>query len=115
MGESGTAASVERGQHAILWDVDGVIIDSGEQHRLAWTAMAAERGLPYSDADFWATFGMRNQDIIPHVFGVSDAGEVDLAVLGGAAAGRQAAIAERRVAHRLDRCAGLCGDVGIVG
>lgn len=76
MGESGTAASVERGQHAILWDVDGVIIDSGEQHRLAWTAMAAERGLPYSDADFWATFGMRNQDIIPQVFGVSDAGEV---------------------------------------
>jgi beta-phosphoglucomutase len=61
-----------RGAHAILWDVDGVIIDSGEQHRKSWEAMAAERGLPYSDADFWATFGMRNQDIIPLVFGVRE-------------------------------------------
>lgn len=59
-----------RGACAILWDVDGVIIDSGEQHRRAWAAMAAEYSLPYSDADFWATFGMRNQDIIPQVFGV---------------------------------------------
>lgn len=61
-----------RGARAVLWDVDGVIIDSGEQHRRAWAAMAAERGLPYSDADFWATFGMRNQDIIPQVFGVRE-------------------------------------------
>ncbi len=59
-----------RRMRAILWDVDGVIIDSGEQHRRAWTAMAAERGLPFSDTDFWTTFGMRNQDIIPQVFGV---------------------------------------------
>ncbi|HEU0026039.1 MAG TPA: HAD family phosphatase [Ktedonobacterales bacterium] len=62
--------SAARGSRAILWDVDGVIIDSGEQHRRAWAAMAAEQDLPYSDADFWATFGMRNQDIIPQVFGV---------------------------------------------
>ncbi|HEX9039069.1 MAG TPA: HAD family phosphatase [Ktedonobacterales bacterium] len=68
--------AAKRGRSAVLWDVDGVIIDSGEQHRLAWTAMAAERGLPYSDADFWATFGMRNQDIIPLVFGVSEPAEV---------------------------------------
>ncbi len=65
-----------RGACAILWDVDGVIIDSGEQHRRAWAAMAAERGLPYSDASFWATFGMRNQDIIPQVFGVREPGQV---------------------------------------
>lgn len=66
--EAGRRAA--RGERAVLWDVDGVIIDSGEQHLRSWIAMAAERSLPFTAADFWATFGMRNQDIIPRVFGV---------------------------------------------
>jgi beta-phosphoglucomutase len=33
--------------------------------------LARENGFPYSDAEFWATFGMRNADIIPHLFGVT--------------------------------------------
>jgi beta-phosphoglucomutase family hydrolase len=60
-----------RGEYAVLWDVDGVLIDSGEQHRRAWEQLAREEGLPYSDAAFWATFGMRNSDIFPRMFGVS--------------------------------------------
>ncbi|MFI5273883.1 MAG: HAD family hydrolase [Ktedonobacterales bacterium] len=56
---------------AVLWDVDGVVIDSAEQHRLAWRQLAAENGLPYSDAAFWASFGRRNADVIPAMFGVS--------------------------------------------
>jgi beta-phosphoglucomutase len=55
----------------VLWDVDGVLIDSGEQHRRAWEQLAREEDLPYSDAAFWATFGLRNSDIFPRMFGVS--------------------------------------------
>lgn len=62
---------VNRGEYAILWDVDGVLIDSGEQHRRAWEQLAREENLPYSDAAFWATFGMRNTDIFPRMFGIS--------------------------------------------
>jgi len=62
---------VNRGEYAVLWDVDGVLIDSGEQHRRAWEQLAREESLPYSDAAFWATFGMRNSDIFPRMFGVS--------------------------------------------
>lgn len=62
---------VNRGEYAVLWDVDGVLIDSGEQHRRAWEQLAHEESLPYSDAAFWATFGMRNSDIFPRMFGVS--------------------------------------------
>ena len=62
---------VNRGEYAVLWDVDGVLIDSGEQHRRAWEQLAREEDLPYSDAAFWATFGMRNSDIFPRMFGVS--------------------------------------------
>jgi beta-phosphoglucomutase len=61
-----------RRDYAVLWDVDGVIIDSAEQHRQSWHAMAREHGLPFTDEQFWATFGMRNADIIPRVFGVRE-------------------------------------------
>ncbi|HEU5347559.1 MAG TPA: HAD family hydrolase, partial [Ktedonobacterales bacterium] len=61
----------DRGEYAVLWDVDGVLIDSGEQHRRAWEQLAREEHLPYSDAAFWATFGMRNSDIFPRMFGIS--------------------------------------------
>ena len=29
---------------AVIWDMDGVIIDSGEAHRLAWHRMAQDDG-----------------------------------------------------------------------
>src|SRR5258708_1259494 len=50
---------------AIIWDLDGVIIDSAEAHRLAWHRLAQDLGIPYDDAQFWATFGQRNDAIIP--------------------------------------------------
>lgn len=71
-----------RGEYAVIWDVDGVLIDSGEQHRRAWEQLAREEGLPYSDAAFWATFGMRNADIFPRMFGVSGPPE-RIVALGG--------------------------------
>ena len=54
---------------AVIWDVDGVLIDSAEQHRQAWHRLAADEHVPFTDADFWATFGMRNADIIPRFYG----------------------------------------------
>jgi beta-phosphoglucomutase len=54
---------------AVIWDVDGVLLDSAEQHRQAWHRLAADEGVPFTDADFWATFGMRNADIIPRYYG----------------------------------------------
>jgi beta-phosphoglucomutase len=62
----------QRASRAVIWDVDGVILDSGEQHRQAWAALAREHGFPYSDAAFWATFGLRNADIIPRLFGMHE-------------------------------------------
>lgn len=50
---------------AVIWDLDGVIIDSADEHRRAWQRLAREEGITYTDADFWASFGKRNDDIIP--------------------------------------------------
>lgn len=56
---------------AVIWDLDGVILDSAEEHRKAWHRLAEEEGVPFTDADFWATFGKRNNDIIPHYWHVT--------------------------------------------
>jgi len=54
---------------AIIWDLDGVVVDSSEQHRRAWQQLAAETGMTFTDEDFWATFGRSNAAIIPLYWG----------------------------------------------
>ncbi|MGZ3617788.1 MAG: HAD family hydrolase [Ktedonobacteraceae bacterium] len=54
---------------AVIWDLDGVILDSADEHRRAWLRLAREEGIPMSDADFWATFGKRNDDIFATLWG----------------------------------------------
>ena len=66
---------------AVIWDVDGVLLDSAEQHRQAWHQLAAEQFVPFTDADFWATFGMRNADIVPRFYG-ADLAPDQIAALG---------------------------------
>jgi len=58
---------------AVIWDLDGVILDSANEHRLAWKRLAEEEGVIFTDEDFWATFGKRNNDIIPYYWQVSSA------------------------------------------
>lgn len=57
------------GPKAVIWDVDGVLLDSSEQHRQAWQRLANDEGVSFTDADFWATFGMRNADFLPRFYG----------------------------------------------
>ena len=54
---------------AVIWDLDGVIIDSGEEHRQAWFRLAKEEHLPLTDEQFWSTFGWRNDAIIGQLWG----------------------------------------------
>src|SRR5580658_727747 len=54
---------------AVLWDVDGTLVDTAELHFQAWLALAAELGKPFTRADFAGTFGWRNPEIIPKLFG----------------------------------------------
>jgi beta-phosphoglucomutase len=54
---------------AVIWDLDGVIIDSADEHRRAWQRLAREEGIVMTDADFWATFGRRNDDIFATIWG----------------------------------------------
>ncbi|MEO8456956.1 MAG: HAD family phosphatase [Chloroflexota bacterium] len=55
---------------AILWDMDGVIVDSGEFHYKAYVTVLAKRGAKL-DHDYYYghLFGRRNWDILRDVLG----------------------------------------------
>src|SRR5437868_12384342 len=55
---------------AVLWDVDGTLVDTAELHYQAWQALAQELGKPFTRHDFAGTFGWRNPEIIPKLFGL---------------------------------------------
>jgi beta-phosphoglucomutase len=53
---------------AVIWDVDGTLVDTAELHFQAWERMSGEMGRPFSRDDFAATFGRRNPEIIRFLF-----------------------------------------------
>jgi len=53
---------------AAIWDVDGTLVDTAELHFRAWDRLCRELNTPFSRADFAATFGQRNPEIIPTLF-----------------------------------------------
>lgn len=62
---------------AVLWDVDGTLVDTGELHFAAWEEICAELGRDFTRADFAATFGHRNPEIFEYLFpGRFDADQV---------------------------------------
>jgi beta-phosphoglucomutase len=56
-------------RHAVIWDVDGTLVDTAELHFAAWARLAGELGKPFTRAEFTATFGRRNPEILGTLFG----------------------------------------------
>ncbi len=54
---------------AAIWDMDGTLVDTAQLHYHAWKATADELGQPFSRADFAATFGQRNPEILRQLYG----------------------------------------------
>lgn len=53
----------------VIFDLDGVLIDSGWAHKQAWFDLAEKEGYEISDEFFFGTFGMQNAQIIPMLVG----------------------------------------------
>jgi beta-phosphoglucomutase len=68
-------------QLGAIWDVDGTLVDTAELHFQAWRKLAGEMSQPFTRADFAATFGRRNPEIIHQLFG-NEYSEAEVAVLG---------------------------------
>ncbi len=54
---------------AVLWDMDGVIVDSGEYHMRSWQDTFHETGITFTEENFKHVFGMRNDEIIRSMLG----------------------------------------------
>ncbi len=54
---------------AVIWDMDGVIADTGPYHLKAWQETFRKRGVAFSEEDFRRHFGQRNDTIIGDTLG----------------------------------------------
>ena len=62
---------------AVVWDLDGVIVDSGAAHNVSWQALSERYGLAYDpDKDFPNIFGKHNTDIISMLWQITEPGQV---------------------------------------
>jgi len=55
--------------YGVLWDMDGVLVDTGDLHYQAWSAVLPEFGLSMSREQFYASFGMNNASITEMILG----------------------------------------------
>lgn len=53
----------------VIFDMDGVLVDSGAAHAASWRALTREAGANISDDEFGRHFGKASRDIIRAVFG----------------------------------------------
>ena len=61
---------------AVLWDMDGTLIDSEEFHWVSWRDTMAKEGFPITHEQFLASFGQRDDSIIPGWLGVASTPEL---------------------------------------
>lgn len=56
---------------AVLWDLDGVIADTGAYHYRAWVDVFGKRGVNFTEKEFMSYFGRRHDTIIQSALGES--------------------------------------------
>ena len=62
----------------VLWDMDGVLVDTEDFHIEAWTRACRHFGIPFEDDFFHRTFGMNNRGMMTELLGREpSAGYVD--------------------------------------
>jgi beta-phosphoglucomutase len=53
----------------VLWDLDGTLVDTAQQHFAAWVEVFGPRGVTLSPETFLSTFGRRNMDVLRDLLG----------------------------------------------
>lgn len=55
--------------YGVIWDMDGVLVDTGEAHFISWAETLAPAGIPFSRELFRAVFGMNNKGTLEYLTG----------------------------------------------
>ena len=56
---------------AVLWDMDGTLIDSEEFHWISWRDTMAKEDIAITHEQFLSSFGQRNDSIIRQWLGAA--------------------------------------------
>jgi len=56
-------------KRAVLWDMDGVLVDSGNLHYQSWLETLTALSIPFDREKFRRTFGMNNASILTVLMG----------------------------------------------
>src|SRR5215813_125121 len=56
---------------AVLWDMDGTLIDSAHFHWISWRNTLADQGITITHEQFLSSFGQRNDSILPQWLGTA--------------------------------------------
>lgn len=59
----------EKPLRAVIWDMDGVIADTGIYHCRSWQFAFKKQGIEFTEEDFQRIFGQRNDTIIRKIMG----------------------------------------------
>src|SRR5207244_1964586 len=62
---------IDMPKYGVIFDMDGVLIDSYEAHLESWRQLARELDRDITDEQFAATFGRTSRDIIRLLFGAN--------------------------------------------
>ncbi len=64
---------------AVLFDMDGVLVDTYSPHYKSWLMMAQREGLSFTEEEFAETFGRTSREIIAHFWGAGKHSDADIA------------------------------------
>ena len=65
----------------LIWDLDGTLVDTEQNHYAAWRALLQEHDQDLSYEKFLSTFGLRNDEILRHHLGF-EGDDQQIAALG---------------------------------
>lgn len=65
--------------HGVIFDVDGVLVDSYDAHFESWQLLGREKGFTFSRQRFLETFGRTTREILQEMFGPGRLGDAELA------------------------------------
>jgi beta-phosphoglucomutase len=68
-------------QAAVIFDMDGVLVDTYHAHYRSWLSMAEPEGLTFSEAQFAPTFGRTSREIIGTFWGAGRFSAEEIAAL----------------------------------
>ncbi|MHC4178313.1 MAG: HAD family hydrolase, partial [Planctomycetota bacterium] len=67
--------------YAVIFDMDGVLVDTYQAHYRSWLAMAEPEGLSFTEAEFAPTFGRTSREIIAYFWGDGRYTDAEIAAL----------------------------------